>query len=80
MPREVKKGNLLKTTRTKAAYRKDVIEKRDSNWKNKPMHGQYLQDIEGKADKNLYWGWLKSGVLKKETECFILAAQEQGHS
>ncbi|XP_060537474.1 uncharacterized protein LOC132708990 [Pantherophis guttatus] len=77
MIKEVNKGGLLKTAKTKAEYKKEVIEQRAENWKSKALHGQYLKSIEGKADQKLTWNWLRSGVLKKETESFILAAQEQ---
>lgn len=47
------KESSWKTTKvTKAECRKKTIENQFFNWKNKPMHGQYL-NIEGKADKNL---------------------------
>lgn len=35
------------------------------------MHGQSLKDIEGNANKNTTWGW-----LKKETEGFVLVAKQ----
>lgn len=33
-----------------ADYRKDTIENQFVNWKNKPIHGQYLKNIETKVD------------------------------
>ena len=50
---------------------------RRERWQCKPLHGQYLRDIEGKIDKENTWCWLKIGDLKKETEGFIMAAQDQ---
>ena len=43
----------------------------------KALHGQYLKDIEGKVDCDNTWNWLTNGELKKETEGFIIAAQDQ---
>ena len=44
---------------------------------SKPFHGQYLQDIKDKTDNSITWSWLKNGELKKETEGFLIAAQDQ---
>jgi hypothetical protein len=47
-------------------------------WENKVMHGQYIRSI----DKHLIseedtFLWLSEGDLKAETECEIVAAQDQ---
>ena len=40
------------------------------------LHGQYLkQTKEVKSDQ--FWGWLRNGDLKRETESLILAAHNQ---
>ena len=41
------------------------------------MHGQYLRDIKDKTDNVIKWNFLKNGELKKETEGFLTAAQDQ---
>jgi len=42
----------------------------------KPLHGQFLRQTSQKADtKN--WLWLTTGSLKKETEGFLVAAQDE---
>jgi len=42
----------------------------------KPLHGQFLgQTREVAGSKS--WAWLASGNLKKETEEFLTAAQDQ---
>ena len=41
------------------------------------LYGQYLKDTNGKTDCEITWNWLKNGYLKKETEGFIMAAQDQ---
>ena len=46
-------------------------------WQNKALHGQYLKDTDGKIDCEITWNWLKNGYLKKDTERFIMAAQDQ---
>ena len=50
---------------------------RQERWQNKALHGQYLNDTDGKTDCEITWNWLKNGYLKKETEGFIMAAQDQ---
>ena len=63
--------NILKTPETKAQYKKQQLENKLNSWKNKPLHGQYLKNIDGKHDHNLTWAWLKLGTIKKETEDLI---------
>ena len=49
---------------------------RPHNWEDKTLRGQILRqtdDVRGRAS----WDWLRKGDLKKETEGFIMAAQEQ---
>ena len=46
-------------------------------WQNKALHGQYLNDTDGKTDCEITWNWLMNGYLKNETEGFIMAAQDQ---
>ena len=73
----MKMGNILKRTGTKAQYKKKQFEHKLNSWKNKPLHGQHLKNIEGKHDHNSTWVWLKLGTIKKEAEGLIFAAQEQ---
>ena len=65
---------IMKTAEIKAQYKKQ-FEKKLNSWKNKPLHGQHLRNIDGKHDNNSAWAWPKVG--KKETEGLIFAAQEQ---
>ena len=46
-------------------------------WQNKALHGQYLNDTDGKTDCEITSNWRKNGYLKKETLEFIMAAQDQ---
>jgi len=41
----------------------------------KPLHGQLLRQSREVADSKS-WAWLASGNLKKETEGFLMAAQD----
>ena len=44
----VKMENILKTTETKAQYKKQIFENKLKRWKNKPLHGQHLRNTDGK--------------------------------
>ncbi|XP_062829348.1 zinc finger protein with KRAB and SCAN domains 5 isoform X3 [Anolis carolinensis] len=74
---EVKNQKLLKAQQTKHQYKKTALQTRADSWHNKTLHGKFLDKIEGKADKEKTWLWLTNGILKKETEGLIFAAQEQ---
>ena len=50
---------------------------RQESWQNKALHARILKDTDGKTDCEITWNWLKNGYLKKETEGFIMAAQDQ---
>ena len=45
-------------------------------WKEKNLHGQYLNENEA-VDWDKTWGWLSKGNLKCATEALIYSAQEQ---
>ena len=62
---------------SKSEYHKDELKNRQERWQSKPLHGHYLQDIKDKTDNYITWSWLKNGELKKETEGFLMAAQDQ---
>ena len=43
----------------------------------KPLHGQFMREITNQCDHRLQWSWLCRSNLDKETEGFVMAAQEQ---
>ena len=73
--KEVITEGLLTVEDTKKEYKK--MRNRQERWQNKALHGQYLNDTDGKTDCEITWNWLKNGYLKKETKGFIMAAQDQ---
>ena len=75
--KEVTKEEILKVQETKKEYHKQEINIRKKRWQGKALHGQYFKDIKGKVDCDNTWNWLTNGELKKETEGFIMAAQDQ---
>lgn len=75
--KEVKRQHLLVADETKLEYKSRATKERRERWKSKPLHGQYIRDIEGKVDSVKTWDWLSAGELKKETEGLIMAAQDQ---
>ena len=68
---------MLTVEDTKKEYKRKEIRIRQERWQNKALHGQYLNDTDRKTDCEITWNWLKNGYLKKETEGFIMAAQDQ---
>ena len=51
-------------------------------WKDKPLHEQFLREIEEQICVKSQWLWLQHGNLTKEIaiEGLVLAAQEQALS
>ena len=62
---------------TKKEYHQRKQHERMQAYKNKPLHGQYIRNIEGKIDIESTNKWLNKGDLKIETEGLITAAQDQ---
>ena len=56
--------------------RQQAGERRFENWKEKPMHGQFVRQT-CQYDNKDSWTWLRSSGLTKETESLITAAQDQ---
>ena len=44
------------------------------------LHGQFHRQVAGTVDTRWQWYWLKQGNLLKETEGFLMTAQEQALS
>ena len=57
-------------------YKKRRQEEKIMDWKEKALHGEFVQQTADVAGENS-WRWLTNGFLKKEMEGLILAAQEQ---
>ena len=68
---------LLKVNESKSEYLKKELKNCQERWQSELLHGQYLLDIKDKTDNYISWSWLKNGELKKETEGFLIAAQDQ---
>ena len=56
--------------------KEEIADKRRNQYKEKPLHGQYVRSTEEIRDYKS-WNWLKRGTLKKETEGTLMAAQNQ---
>lgn len=61
--------------KTSVGLKKEKMEERIKGWKEKALHGQYPRRVD-EVETGSYT-WLKTGWLKKETEGFLLAAQDQ---
>jgi len=53
-----------------------LMQEHKEKWMTKPLHGQFLGQTQQIADSKS-WAWLTTGGLKKETEGFLMAAQDQ---
>ena len=62
--------------KSKQEYKNERKEKKERDWKDKALHGQYPKIVE-KGDETKTYKWLKNGFMKKETEGLITAAQDQ---
>ena len=75
--KEVITEGLLTVEDIKKEYKRKEMRNRQERWQNKALHGQYLNDTDGKTDCEVTWNRLMNGYLKKETEGFLMAAQNQ---
>ena len=70
------RGDKIDGSETASVFKRSKKGKRLEHWEEKALHGQYLkQTKEGRSDQ--CWAWLQNGDLKRETESFILADQNQ---
>ena len=63
--KEVITEGLLTVEDTKKEYKRKKMRNRQEKWQNKALHGQYLNDTDGKTDCEITWNWLKNGVSKE---------------
>ncbi|MEM7264392.1 MAG: hypothetical protein AAF370_00395 [Pseudomonadota bacterium] len=73
---EAREEGVLKPVECLHDYKNRIKQERIRDWKEKPLHGKFLKDVEEFAD-NESWRWLRNGYLKRESEGMICAAQEQ---
>ena len=75
--RAVAREKLVSVNGSKAEYRKRITDERESNYRNKRMHGQFLRQTEDIVDQRESVRWLEEGYMKRGTENLLMAAQEQ---
>ena len=69
-------GDKIDGLEAASVLKRSKKEKSLEDWEEKVLHGQYLrQTKEVRSDQ--YWAWLQNGDLKRETESFIVAAQNK---
>ena len=59
-----------------SSAKKQKKKERHKQWKENQLHGKFARETEEVRIGDT-WGWIRKGYLKKETEGFIFAAQEQ---
>ena len=69
--------NWFDCSETSSAFKSRRISNNLQSWRSKPLHGQFLREVETSCDMNFQWKWLSSANLKKESEGFIFACQDQ---
>ena len=57
--------------------KQEIMKRRKANFDEKKLHSVFFKETKEVRDDKDSWLWLQKGVLKKETEGLILAAQEQ---
>jgi hypothetical protein len=75
--RKVLLEGIIKVSDGADDVKKQRKDERLAEWKTMPLAGQYIRDIEKVSNVHNSMQWLKKGYLKKETEGFIVAAQDQ---
>ena len=70
------RGDKIDGLEVPSVSKRSKKDKRLEDWEDKVLHGQYLrQTKEVRSDQ--CWAWLQDEDLKRETEIFIVAAQNQ---
>ena len=62
---------------TREEFKRTHVNKGETKWKEKKMHGQYVRELGEDVDTTNTWKWLQKGDLKGTTEALICSAQEQ---
>ena len=70
------RGDKIDGLEAASALKRSKKEKILDDWEEKVLHGQYLRQTKELRSDHC-WAWLQNGYLKKETESFIVTAQNQ---
>jgi hypothetical protein len=70
--------NLQKSLQSDMKQIKTTTRNLKERWEEKKLNGQFSQSLDEELiDTEQSYQWLKFGDIKGETECFIMAAQDQ---
>ena len=77
MLKEIVQEGLFRDSTDPVDKKRELVDKRKLQLEEKKLHSVFFRETKGVRDEKDTWLWLKKGVLKRETEGSILAAQEQ---
>ena len=63
--KEVITERLLAVEHNKKEYKRKEMRNSQERYQNIALHGEYLNDTDGKTYCEITWNWLKNGYLKK---------------
>ena len=77
MLKEIVQEGLFRDSTDPVDKKRELVDKHKLQFEEKKLHSVFFRETKGVRDEKDTWLCLKKGVLKKETEGLILAAQEQ---
>jgi DNA-directed RNA polymerase subunit RPC12/RpoP len=70
-------NNKSETTKAVQKMKEEMKRNRYNGWKQKPLHGQYIRQLEENVDIERTFQWLRRSDFTIEAEGFVTAAQDQ---
>ena len=74
---EVVKEDIMSENENPKTVKERLRRTREERYYSKPLHSAFLRETQEVRDEANSWLWVQKGLLKKETEGLIMAAQDQ---